>query len=117
MGKLPGFDPMIRLHTEDPEALEHLRQELTSELVNNASNDTKRRLQGLQFRIDMELRRAGNPTARFLKLTGMMKEAISELNNSLNSRIEAIAENHNSHKAYILQLFEKPSQPSHPSQH
>ena len=117
MGKLPAFDTMIRLHREDPEAPEILRQGLPSELDTNASNDAKRRIQALQFRIDMEFRRAGNPNAWFLKMSGMMKEAISELSNWLSSRNEAFAEKHRSHKADILQLFEKPSLSSHPSKH
>lgn len=117
MGKLPDFHSTMRLQRENPEALERLRQELTSELVSNASNDTKRRSQGLQFRIDMKLRRAGNSTARFLKLSGMMQEAFSEQSYCLNGPLEAISEKHRSHKADIVQLFRKPSQSSHPSKH
>lgn len=117
MGKLPDFDPMIRLHRETPEALERLLQGSTSELVNNTCNDTERRLQVSQYRIDMELRRAGNRTARFLKSYGMMQEAFYESNSCLNSPLEAIAEKHRSHEAGIVKLFRKPSQSSHPSKH
>lgn len=117
MVKLPDFDTMMQLHREDPEALERLRHELTSELVNNASEETKRRLEGLQFRINMELRRAGNPTARFLKLSGMMHEAFAELNGCLNSPLDAIAEKHKSQSAVILPLFRRPVEQTHPSKH
>ena len=92
MGELPDFDTMMRLHKEDQETLERLHQRLISELVINASKDTKRRLQGLQLWLGMELRRACNPTARFLKLSGMMQEDFLELNYCLNSPLESIAE-------------------------
>ncbi|MDO9478681.1 MAG: DUF3135 domain-containing protein [Pseudohongiella sp.] len=117
MVKLPDFDTMMQLHREDPEALERLRQDLTSELVNNASEETKRRLEGLQFRINMELRRAGNPTARFLKLSGMMQDAFSELNYCLNSPLDAIAEKQKSQSAVILPLFGKTAGQTLPSKH
>jgi hypothetical protein len=117
MRKLPDFDTMTRLFREDPEALERFLQGLNSELVSIASNEEKPGLRGLQFMIDMAFRHAGTPTAQLLKLSGMIKEASSELNNCLNGRLEAIAEKHRSHKADMVQLFEKPSQSSQPSKH
>lgn len=90
MSDLPDFDTLMQLHQQDPEALERLRQKLTNELLDRASDNTRRRLAGLQFRINMELRRAGNPTARFLKLSDMMQEAFSELNFCLNNSSDAI---------------------------
>lgn len=117
MRKLPDFDTMMRLFREDPEALERFRQGLNSERVSMASNEAKPKLRGLQLMINMAIRHTGTPTAQFLKLLGMIKEASSELNNCLNGRLEAIAEKHRSHKADIAQLFEQPSQSFQPSRH
>jgi len=117
MIKLPDFDTMMRLHKYALVALERLHQGLFSEQVINALKDTKRRLQGLQLRIVIELRRAGNPTARILKITGMTQESFTELNYCLNSPLKAIAEKHRSHKEDIVKFFGEPSQPSQPSKH
>lgn len=117
MVTLPDFDTMLRLHRKDPEALERLRLQLSSELVSNASGDTKRRLLGLQFRINMELRRAGNPTARFLKLSCMMQESLSELNYCLNEPIAALVEKNKARKADIVPLFGNSQDKPYPSKH
>jgi hypothetical protein len=112
MTELPDFDTLIKLHQDDPEALERLRQNLTSELMNRASDHTRRRLEGLQFRINMELRRAGNPTARFLRLSDMMHESFHELNFCLNNPAEAVIARQNTPKADIVPLFRHA--PDHP---
>lgn len=90
MAELPDFDTLLAMHREDPEALERLRNRLTTELVESASAHTRQRLEGLQFRINMELRRAGNPTAGFLRLSTLMHEAFSELNFYLNSPADVV---------------------------
>tara|TARA_R100000306_G_scaffold44920_1_gene42876 strand:+ start:42299 stop:42664 length:366 start_codon:yes stop_codon:yes gene_type:complete len=104
MAKLPDFDTLLAMHREDPDALDRLRNKLTSELVASASSDTQRRLAGLQFRINMELRRAGNPTAAFLKLSNMMQDSFSELNFCLNNPIDAVKARQGGPKADILPL-------------
>jgi hypothetical protein len=60
----------------------------------------------------MELRRAKNPTARFLKIFDMTQEAFTELNYCLTKPLEGIVE---PHKADIVKLYGNPYQPSHPS--
>lgn len=104
MSDLPDFDTLMQLHQQDPEALERLRQKLTDELLERASDHTRRRLAGLQFRINMELRRAGNPTARFLKLSDMMQESFSELNFCLNNPPAAIHARQKPFNADIVSL-------------
>ncbi|MBU2097812.1 MAG: DUF3135 domain-containing protein [Gammaproteobacteria bacterium] len=110
MAELPDFDTLMQLHKEDPEALERLRQDLTTELLNKASDDARRRLEGLQFRINMELRRAGNPTARFLRLSDMMHESFYELNHCLNNPVDAVMARQNTPKADIVPLVRRPTE-------
>lgn len=109
MADLPDFDTLLNMHREDPDALDLLRQELTAELVNTVPSDARRRLEGLQFRINMELRRAGNPTAGFLKLSDMMHEAFAELNYCLNNPSDAMRQRQiarqSASRADILKLF------------
>ena len=109
MADLPDFDTLLNMPREDPDALDRLRQELTAELVSTAHSDARRRLEGLQFRINMELRRAGNPTAGFLRLSDMMHESFAELNYCLNNPTDAIRERQTARqsasRADILELF------------
>lgn len=104
MADLPDFDTLLAMHQEDPDALDQLRQKLTAELVDSAPDDARRRLEGLQFRINMELRRAGNPTARFLKLSGMMHKSFSDLRYCLSHPMEAVSARQTHRKADILPL-------------
>lgn len=114
MADLPDFDTLMRLHKEDPEALERLREQLTSQLMDKASSSARHRLQGLQFRINMELRRAGNPTARFLRLSGMMQDSLAELNHCLHDPIGAATARQNPAKADIVRLVRTTDKASDP---
>ena len=89
MAELPDFDTLLDMHRSDPESLDRLREKLTAELVEASSPQTRRRLSGLQFRINMELRRSGNATSRFIRLSAMMQDALAELNYCLNYPLTA----------------------------
>ena len=104
MPKLPDFDTLRALHEKDPEALERLRQQLTANIVAQAPDENRRRLAGLQFRINMELLRAGNPTARLLRLSSMMYDSVIELDHCLHNPVETIRARHARPLADILPL-------------
>lgn len=80
---LPDFDTLMALHRENPEELERVRLELTSAILENTSGEARRRLEGLQFRINMELRRASTPEARCVKMSSMMHDAFAQLQEAL----------------------------------
>lgn len=82
--KLPDFDTLIDINNEDPEALTELRQRLSDEFVDSCPDSSRRRLEGLLFRINMELRRAKNPATAYLRLSDMMYSSFSELHHSLH---------------------------------
>lgn len=65
----------------------------------------------------MELRRAANPTARFLKLSYMMQEALLELNYCLNEPLAAMNEKNKSPKADVVSLFGTSADKPYPSKH
>ncbi|MDP1929829.1 MAG: DUF3135 domain-containing protein [Gammaproteobacteria bacterium] len=88
--ELPDFDTLVHLHRENPEELERLRVELTSAIMENAPPEARRRLEGLQFRINMELRKARTPEARCVKLSSMMHESFAELNHALHNPPRAV---------------------------
>jgi Protein of unknown function (DUF3135) len=83
--QLPAFDILADLGRRDPAALQRLGRLLTDDVIRHAPGaDARRRLEGLQFRIEMERRRAPNPLAACARLSQMMFESLSELHNALN---------------------------------
>jgi hypothetical protein len=75
---------LVDMARNDPEGLETLRRSLTNAVISTASSDTaRRRLQGLQFRVDLERRRAGTPLAATIRISEMMCRSLAELHASL----------------------------------
>jgi len=60
------------LSKSDPELFEQKRQEAIDEVINNAAPDNQHRLRQLQWRIDMERRRAKNPMDSCVRIYDMM---------------------------------------------
>ena len=82
--RLPAFDVLVDMARNDPDGLETLRRSLTDAVIAAASSEnTKRRLQGLQFRVDMERRRAGNPLAATIRISEMMCRSLADLHRSM----------------------------------
>ncbi|NKB97461.1 MAG: DUF3135 domain-containing protein [Pseudomonadales bacterium] len=82
--KLPAFDVLVDMARNDPDRLETLRQKLTQHVINNAQTDEKkRRLEGLQFQVDMERRRAGSPLAATIRISEMMCHSLADLHKSM----------------------------------
>jgi hypothetical protein len=89
MPRLPAFDVLVDMARNDPQGLETLRRSLTDAVIAAASNDTtRRRLQGLQFRVDMERRRANTPLAATIRISEMMCESLADLHRSMVSVVE-----------------------------
>lgn len=81
MRKLPEFDDLVKMSKED---LEVLRKEYIEEIINSArTEDQKRRLRGLQFKIDMEREKAKNPMDACIKISKMMHDSFVELRDKL----------------------------------
>ncbi len=87
--RLPAFEVLVDMARNDPEGLETLRRSLTNAVIATASSDTsKRRLQGLQFQVDLERRRAATPLAATIRISEMMCRSLAELHASLVASIE-----------------------------
>lgn len=114
MGDLPDFDTLLAMHRENPESLEKLRRRLTRKLLRSAPDSTRRRLEGLQFRIDMELQRATNPTARCIRLSDMMHDSFARLNHCLHHPFDEVNTRHKRPKADILPMKSRHSGSSKP---
>ena len=77
--ELPDFDTMLQLHKNDSKALDRIKKEASEALVCNASPDSQRRLRGLQFQIDMELRKSKTPLDGCIRISRMMHESLCDL--------------------------------------
>lgn len=70
------FDEWATLARNDPAAFEARRFALIEEFLRQFPPPDQRRLRGLQFRIDMERRRARTPMAACLRLSAMMWDSL-----------------------------------------
>lgn len=79
---LPSFDELKKLHEENPEEFERARREmLDKEFVRIADGNPKRlrRLRGLQWLLDNDLRKYKNPVARNARLGYLMSLKLQEM--------------------------------------
>ncbi|HEY6599353.1 MAG TPA: DUF3135 domain-containing protein [Pseudomonadales bacterium] len=83
--RLPAFEVLAELGRRDPDALQALARVLTDDVIRYAPDAaSRRRLEGLKFRIEMERRRSPDPLAACVKLSRMMHESLYELHEVLN---------------------------------
>lgn len=80
---IPEFDQLKEMAQNNPEQLEALRLELIEETISLADESTQRKLRGVQFHIDMEIRRAKTPIAACVKISEMMHHSLNQLRSSL----------------------------------
>ncbi len=84
MPRLPAFEVLVDMARNDPQGLETLRRSLTDAVIAAASNETTRkRLQGIQFRVDMERRRASTPLGATIRISEMMCRSLADLHRSM----------------------------------
>jgi hypothetical protein len=70
------FDEWQELAIRDPEGFERRRQAVIENYLSSLPISKQRRLRGLQFRIDMERRRARSAMGACIKLSSMMWDAL-----------------------------------------
>lgn len=106
--KLPAFDVLVDMARNDPQRLEKLRRRLTEHVIAGATTEQKRkRLEGLQFRVDLERERARSPLAATIKISEMMCHSLADLHRSMVTPLVAEQEGEASPKATVL-AFPKP---------
>ena len=103
--KLPAFDVLVDMARNDPQRLEKLRDKLTSSVIAGAATVQKRkRLEGLQFRVDLERRRARSPLAATIKISEMMCHALADLHRSMVTPLVSAEEVDLAPRAKILKF-------------
>ena len=70
------FDRWATLARDDPEAFEAARRARLEALIACAAPTRRARLRGLQFRVDMERRRASNPLAACIRIQALMWDSL-----------------------------------------
>lgn len=107
--KLPTFDVLVDMARNDPQRLEALRRKLTDSVIAGADTEQKRkRLEGLQFRVDLERRRARTPLAATIKISEMMCHALADLHRSM---VTPLVRQENADKAPTAKILEFPGLP------
>lgn len=81
---LPNFDRMVEMAKNDPDALERLRLEMVRETINEAPEELRQRLHGLQFQIDGKRLTSKNPMQACLEISRMMHESLMEMKTYIN---------------------------------
>ncbi len=71
------FDSLMQIAKNDPDAFELLRKQMIDEVINEAPEDNRRRLTGLQWRVDQERRLAKTPMGACIRISDMMWESVA----------------------------------------
>ena len=101
--KLPAFDVLVDMARNDPQRLETLRLKLTRSVIEGAATEQKRkRLEGLQFRVDVERKRARSPLAATIKISEMMCHSLAELHRSMVTPLVCDEEGQEQSSAQVL---------------
>ncbi len=70
------FDEWAKLARDNPEAYEDKRRKMLEEVIKSTSPEIKRRMQGLQWKIDQIRSTSANPMASCLKISQMMWDSV-----------------------------------------
>ncbi len=71
------FDDMVELARNDPQAFEDLRKRMVDEVIDEAPEENRRRLVGLQWRVDQERKLAKNPLAACIRISDLMWDSVT----------------------------------------
>lgn len=85
---LPSFDVLMELAQNHPEELEQIRIQLSQEILDDASPRLKQRLEGLNFRMEMERQRAKNPLQCCIRITALMHDSFDRMRMELTTLVE-----------------------------
>lgn len=84
------FDEWVELASTDQDSFEQRRNAMIEDLITQAKEPIRRRLRGLQFRIDLERHRARTPMQACLKISSMMWDSLLD-DNGLKAALESLS--------------------------
>lgn len=68
-----------QLARQDPQAFETMRTELLNEFIQNSPANLQRKLQGMQWKIELVRQRSSSPVEALAEITGMMWQSTQQL--------------------------------------
>jgi len=80
---LPDHKTLRELAENSPDKLELILRTNIATLIDKSSGSQRRRLQGLQFQIDVQRKLAKNPVDSCVRISRMMHDSFIELNSAL----------------------------------
>jgi hypothetical protein len=80
-----NFEEWAALASQDPDAFEQRRKDYIETFISTQPSSKQRKLRGLQFKIDMERRRARTPMGACIKLSSMMWDSLLGPEGLMNS--------------------------------
>lgn len=83
--ELPDFDTLMELAQNDPEAFDRLKAEAVEQTISEANEFSQRRLRGLQWQIDVTVKKAKTPMEGCVKVSEMMHDKLWELRMALQN--------------------------------
>ena len=90
--ELPDFDTLMALAEKDPAAFEQLKADAVEATIASASETSQRRLRGLQWQVDVELKKAKTPMEGCVKVSEMMHDKLWELRLALQNQDAGLAD-------------------------
>jgi hypothetical protein len=78
------FENWAKLAKQDPAAFERKREAILREAIKSAPPEYRQRLEGLQFRLDLERRKSSSPLSACVRMQSLMWDAFFRLREELN---------------------------------
>lgn len=102
-------EKLAALASNDPEAFERYREKLYQKVIDRAPLELQRRLKGIQFKINMARKAAGNPLTSCMRISEMMHDSFVELKLALANPQRYVREQKNAtvKSAEVIELFPK----------
>jgi hypothetical protein len=99
------FDKWAKLAREDPAEFERQREATLRSTIAAAPSEHRQRLEGLQFRLNMERQRSESPLGSCVRLNSLMWAGFYRLRKQLNAVASGLAEEEPARSgAEIIQL-------------
>ena len=97
---------MVGLYQKDPDAFEKMRADIIHQMLEDFPEEYRKRAYGMQFQIEMRLRRYKDPIVRMNMMVAMFWEQFDEFNRVLNDPQKFISDRDAGHResAKVLPL-------------
>ncbi|WP_086480276.1 DUF3135 domain-containing protein [Oceanospirillum sanctuarii] len=82
--QLPSFDVLMDLAQNNPEQLEDIRKSLSEEIIRDASPRIRHKLEGINFKVDMERQRSKTPLQSCIRITALMHDSFNQMREELD---------------------------------